>query len=139
MKIVLLFIFVFSFVYGDFTKSGDVVINNYSNLEWQDDDTSGATMTWTQAIDYCENLSLDSHDDWRLPNINELKSVIDKSRYNPAVVSAFTNMTSDQYWSSSTYEPLKSLAWIVIFLDGKESGGRKTYSKHVRCVRGGQL
>ncbi len=137
MKIVLLFMFWLSFLYGDFIKNGDVVINNHSNLEWQDDSV-GDKMMWREAIDYCENLTLNSNSDWRLPNINELKSVIDKSRYAPAVVSAFTNMTSDQYWSSTTYEPSKTRAWIVSFIDGKEGAGNKTYSKHARCVRGGQ-
>jgi len=140
MKIVLLFIFVLSFLYGDFIKNGDVVVNNHSNLEWQDDNATKNTMTWMQAIDYCENLTLDSHDDWRVPNINELKSVIDKSRDNhPALVSAFTNRTSDRYWSSTTYNPLKNLAWIVVFFDGQESGSSKTNHIYVRCVRGGQI
>jgi len=138
MKLVLLFIFIFSFLYGDFTKSGDIVVNNHSELEWQDD-AVGNTMTWTQAIEYCENLTLNGNGDWRVPNINELKSVIDKSRYNSAVVSAFMNMTSGRYWSSTTYESLKTRAWTVDFKDGKEAGERKIYNKHVRCVRGGQL
>lgn len=138
MKKALLFMLILSCLHGEFIKNADTVVNNHSNLEWQDD-AVGGTMTWTQAIDYCENLTLGGNADWRLPNINELKSIVDKSRYNPAVVSAFTNMSSDQYWSSTTYESSKNFAWIVIFLDGKEAGGNKSYYKHVRCVRGGQL
>jgi len=138
MKVVFIVLFGLSVLYADFVKSGNTVTNNRSNLEWQDD-TVGDQKTWIQAIEYCENLTLDSHDDWRLPNINELKSIEDKSLYNPAVVSAFTNKPNGHNWASTSYKSTKSSAWFIDFLDGKEAGGPKTNYKHVLCVRGGQL
>ena len=137
MKIVIMVMFMLSLLYGDFTKSGNVVTNNHSQLQWQDDNV-GSTKTWREAIDYCETLTLDGLSGWRLPNINELKSITNKSTHSPAAVSAFTNIGTNQYWSSTTYAAGKAKAWIVNFADGKESGGPKSYHKYVICVRGGQ-
>jgi hypothetical protein len=35
---------------------------------------SGGTRTWNEAIDWASGLNFAGHTDWRLPNINELKS-----------------------------------------------------------------
>jgi len=86
MKIVLIAMMTLTLLYGDFTKSGNVVTNNYSQLQWQDDSV-GSAKTWREAIDYCEALTLDGLSGWRLPNINELKSIINKATHSPAVVS----------------------------------------------------
>jgi hypothetical protein len=46
-----------------------------SNLCWQDPPPSG-TYTWSNAISYCNDLLHGGHTDWRLPNIDELISLL---------------------------------------------------------------
>ena len=137
MKIILLIMIGLSILHADFTKSGDIVRDNVSKLQWQDD-AVGSTMTWESAIGLCEGLTLGGHSDWRLPNINELKSIADRSKVNPAIVTGFTNTSSGNDWSSTTYERDKSYVWIVNFRYGGVHYNSKGNSNYVRCVRDGQ-
>ena len=124
-------------VWADFSKSGNIVTDSTTGLQWQDD-AVGSTMTWQSAIDYCEALVLDSYDDWRLPNKNELITIIDYDVSNPAIDNHFQNTISNYYWSSTTHASNTSYAWFVYF----NFGGTYYYSKYgsyyVRCVRAGQ-
>ncbi len=46
-----------------------------SGTQWQDP-PADSYMTWESALAYCEDLTLDDRDDWRLPSIDELRSLI---------------------------------------------------------------
>ncbi len=140
MRAILLILIGFSVLSADFIKTGDIVKDTVSKLEWQDD-AIGNTMTWTAAIGHCENLALGGHNDWRLPNINELRSIVERSNISPAIVSGFSETTSDDhYWSSTTYayENSRGYAWRVGFYTGFVSSHGKGTNHYVRCVRDGQ-
>lgn len=128
------------FLWADFTKNGDIVTDHTTTLEWQDDAT-GSTMNWQSAITYCEGLNLNGTG-WRLPNINEVKTIIDDSKISPpipAIVDAFTQTVSAYYWSSTTSDNNTSKAWNVDFTLGEIHNHPKTNnSRYVRCVRDGQ-
>ena len=88
--ILLIMIGLSSYLSADFTKSGNTVSDSVTGLEWQDNNETNSTRhNWQEAIDYCEALSLDTHDDWRLSNVNELKTLIDRSKREPAIVDGF--------------------------------------------------
>jgi len=124
-----------SYPASSFSKSGNIVTDSTTNLQWQDD-AIGGTMSWTTAITTCENLTLDGHTDWRLPNRNELQSIVDYSDASaPLIDGTFQSTASSYYWSSSTSTPLTANAWGVYFSDGGVSSGAKANSSYVRCVR----
>ena len=53
----------------------EVVIDTQTGLMWQRTKAPDA-MEHADAIQYCENLTLDGYSDWRLPSISELKTLI---------------------------------------------------------------
>ena len=93
------------------------------------------------------SLNFGGFSDWRLPDREELRSVVDYGRYNPAIdTNYFPNtMSSDLlpmgdacYWSSTTHAYSTSSAWRVNFYRGAASSDWKSYSYYVRAIRSGQ-
>ena len=140
LTIIFLLTFSFSLLQaGTLTRdSNGIVTDSSTNLMWQDDITS-VSKAWNDAIAYCEALNLGGYNDWRLPNINELLSIIDISKINPAIKeNIFTHITSSNYWSSSIGVSGTSNAWYVYFYNGYTGSNTKSNSSYVRCTRGGQ-
>ncbi len=107
-----------------------------TGLTWQDNaDVGSISKTWKEAIDYCENLTLAGKSDWRLPNIKELKSIVDRSRHNPALKDGFTKRSTNWFWSSTTYSSDPDDAWLTNFYNGNDGWDHKSNSDSVRCVR----
>ena len=124
----------------NFIDNGDgTVTNTDTGLMWQQD-TAPSTYNWQGALYYCETLTLASHNDWRLPKVNELQSLVDYTRYNPSInTTFFPNTMSSYYWSSTTYAGHPDSAWLVRFGHGGVYGyGKSLYGYYVRAVRGGQ-
>ena len=95
-------------------------------------------MTWEEALNYCENLNYAGFTDWRLPNINELLSLVDYSQNEPCInTEYFPGTKSSQYWSSTTNVLVPKHAWLVLFNHGNISSNAKEKEYWVRPVRGG--
>jgi hypothetical protein len=122
--------------------NGDgTVTDSETGLMWQQLSADAGTMTWQEALAYCEELSLAGYTDWRLPNLNELISIVDFSASRPSIdVDAFPDTVDDWYHSSTTGVAVPSSAWSVDFTFGGSnysSISPKSFRKHVRAVRGG--
>ncbi|MGI9212097.1 MAG: DUF1566 domain-containing protein [Methylococcaceae bacterium] len=72
---------------------------------------------------------------WRVPTVDELASLVDRSRSEPA--SAFPDMPPIRFWSSSPYAGGTSSAWDVYFDDGDVGYYSRNLTFAVRLVRGG--
>ena len=58
-------------------KSQNVVIDTETKLMWQDDiNVNDNYGSFNQASNYCLDLSLNGFNDWYLPNLDELKTLI---------------------------------------------------------------
>jgi len=114
------------------------VTDNQTGLVWQQGEPG--KMTWKNALDYCENLTLGEKNDWRLPTIKELASIVRPDEYNPAADKKyFPKIESSWYWSSDNIEKYLDSAWYVYFNDGNVGNYNKTYDYgYVRCVSSGQ-
>ena len=123
---------------GSFTTSTlgdddeDVVIDSTTGLMWQ---KTIETKTWQEALSHCENLDYAGYSDWRLPNRNELASLVKFDLYQPA--SDFPDMPEDEYFWTSSYLPTNQITGVTLdSITGTFGLGHpKTYSKSVRCVR----
>ncbi len=63
-----------------YVDNGDGTISDLATgLMWQMAD-DGQTRDWEEALAYSEDLELAGYDDWRLPNVKELQSLVDYSK-----------------------------------------------------------
>ena len=110
--------------FGAFTDNGDgTVTDTDTGLLWQQ--TTGGSMAWEAALTYCESLTLAGHTDWRLPNRKELRSIVDYTKYSPAIDTAyFPDTLSSDYWSSTTYADYSDYVWYVLFNHGNDGSKR---------------
>jgi len=83
-----------------FTDNGDgTVTDTKTNLMWQWAD-DGQKIWIEGASISCDDLVLGGYDDWRLPRIDELTTIIDYSNFDPALDEIFFGR-STSYWSST--------------------------------------
>lgn len=125
---------------NDLTRDANgIVTDSTTNLMWQDN-SNQEEKTWSDAINYCENLVLGGYSDWRLPNINELFSLVDYSKSQDAIrgnTFVFFN-TSMSNWTSTSKKNNFLNAWNIDFEWGDSTTTPKTSTKLVKCVRAGQ-
>ena len=127
-----------------FTDNGDgTVTDSCTGLVWQQEvGNGGVGMSWCDSLSYCAGLELAGHDNWRLPNVKELQSIIDYERAGFAIDPIFewsgaTASAPREYWSSTTYTDNPGSAWYVGIYGGKILNARKHRSYVVRAVRDG--
>ena len=114
-----------------FTKNEDgTVRDSLLKVVWGK--TLPDRMTWAKAKEVCEKLGKG----WRLPTVNELFSLVDRTKYNPAIdKDMFPDTQSSYYWASETFAYYSDVAWYVYFYDGGVNANGKGISYYVRPVR----
>jgi len=140
------------------------VTDNTTGLTWQkctfgqtwnesDGSCTGdpTALTWQSALAEAAKLN-----NWRLPNINELMSLVDDSVSNPAIYEPFRQHLPPAlespdldhtlpYWSSTTDVRYPGRAWLINFVDGSNNydgydgtQGVKNREFYIRLVRTAQ-
>lgn len=108
-----------------------------TGLVWQQIGAD-APMTWEEALKYCSGLKLAGQDDWRLPNIKELRSLSDDRKMEPSLdKTCFPKAQAEFYWSSTSQCNFASRAWYVDFATGLVTYAEKPERHFVLAVRGG--
>jgi Protein of unknown function (DUF1566) len=129
-------------------NSNGTVTDNKTRLMWKrcPEGLSGVTcsvgtpqtMTWKAALDISSASGFAGFDDWRLPNIKELESIVERRCYNPSInETSFPNTPPNDFWSSSVLVD-SSHAWSVTFYEGFNNFSYKPDNAYVRLVRSGQ-
>ena len=88
-------------------------------------------MSWKKALEYAKTLG----SGWRLPTIQELITLINFSKNNPAC--KISGTYSSYYWSSTAYVGYTGYAWYIHFSYGDMSYGDKNKNYYIRCVKEG--
>ncbi len=100
---------------------------------------SASTHNWKAALVLADSSELAGYDDWRLPNLNELDSIVERQCYSPAInLSVFPNTPASLFWSASPNANNSNLAWVVNFSHGNSSSSYRSNDLQVRLVRSGQ-
>ncbi len=138
-----------------FTVVDGTVVDNVTGLMWQQM-TGTQTYTWNQAtgtatadqhdnpggvVNICGNLTLNGHDDWRLPSMKELVTLMDyavRADHMAIDTSVFLSTKTD-YWSSDSFALSSDIAWNVNFATGTFLPVGKSSETYVKCVRGNPL
>lgn len=134
-----------------FTDNRDgTVTDQATGLQWkrcsEGQDWSGGTCTgtagdynWQQALQRADTASFAGKDDWRLPNVNELTSIVEEACYAPAIdLGVFPAIPGLVYWSSSPHSYYPDYALYVSFGYGFLIDYAKDGALFLRLVRGGQ-
>ena len=129
-------------------SGGAAVLDRETGLVWEQSPSTtplqwgGTGVLFNRSAQYhCNDLNAGSRTGWRLPTIQELLSLVDRSVSLPGPTLPSGNpfsVQSSSYWSASTLAQITSNAWFVHLINGSVDNINKSLTNHAWCVRGGQ-
>lgn len=98
------------------------------------------TYTWQQALQAADGYSFAGSDAWRVPNIKELESIVERGCSDPSINLNIFPATPSAYpskyfWTSSSVADYNESAWYANFDYGHNGIGDKLIYGFVRLVR----
>lgn len=135
-KNIILLAFGLSLFANDCLRDDALNIVICEKLIWQDDiNAKSLKMQWQQAREYCHNLDFAGQKDWFLPTFNDLLSITEAKKLNPAIKKAFKNTASNFYWAASYAPCHKEFATYVNFYNGTGGNLGRNQKFNTRCAR----
>lgn len=114
-----------------------VVIDDVNKLMWVDDDSVlKIKKTHEEALLYCGNLQHAAYNNWKVPSLEEFKSIVNKKNHLNYIDYAFKFNVPDGYWAlKSHWRTLWFYADYMHFVSGTPYFDSRHKKKYVRCVR----
>lgn len=134
----------------DFTTHGNGTVTHHTTglmwmqcslgQAWRNGECQGvaSVLSWQQALQLAETTEFALYSDWRLPNKNELASIVEQRCWNPGInEEVFPSTPPDWFWSSTPGIDAGGYAWLVNFNNGNLFTDYKSDLLRVRLVRSG--
>jgi tetratricopeptide (TPR) repeat protein len=119
-----------------FSKDGATVLDTKTGLIWaRNANIAGRGMNWQEAMNYVQGLDVGGQRNWRLPNKDELVTLIQAGGVPQLVTIGFSNVEPNVYWSSFTSTEAPGSAWGASTVMGYMALFNKTFAFFVWPVR----
>lgn len=101
-----------------FEQAGqDVILDRLTGLEWTGDAAPAEfPLTWIESLAAVQEMNASrhlGHNDWRMPNRREMRSLISHGARSPALQKGhpFKGVIQNWYWTSTTSAMAPAYAW----------------------------
>ena len=107
----------------------NTVKDTETGLMWISDDIRSCP--WSSGAEYCENYGVGFYNDWRMPTIDELSTLFDKSKINlhSNHITRLINIDGDCVWASGVAEKQKFAQYSF-----KSGNKGQRYQKYCRVL-----
>ncbi len=127
------------YIRNDFEDRGEVVVDQATGLMWQKSGSSlYRPLRYEDAWEYIQKLNRQSfagYDDWRLPTMPELMSLLEPEKQsNELYISPIFDARKKRFWSLDTSSSGKEV-WYVDFVRGNVNWSYAVFGHHARAVR----
>ncbi|WP_440682667.1 DUF1566 domain-containing protein [Cysteiniphilum halobium] len=106
----------------DNSTCNDAEYDKLTGLMWAKDGSASRPIAWSDAVSYAKKLSLCGYNDWRLPTVNELRSLVNYAdTTSPAHwlnANGFSGIQSDFYLSATIFSPKVNYVWVLSMAGG---------------------
>ena len=123
----------------DCVMEGAAVLDKETGLVW-DRAPAGKRISWGSALQRCYNRSVAGRKGWRLPNIEELTSLLDTTQNDPALPTphpfTLTEPEPGFYWTKTSVTINRDWAWSIFLGLGEVIPTDKEINGYSWCVRG---
>ncbi len=91
--------------------------------------------TWNELVDDANNNTFCGKTNWRLPTVEELAGLVNKSQSGLSVdINYFPNTLNQRYWTANPVHGYDAQAWVFDFREGFDSPQSRSSYNYIRLV-----